>query len=214
MCRTEAAKLTFNPQGTVTPNTLYNTDPTKSNLGTITIGRRVSDEIAEQLRQTTGNEITYFTSRQLAASSWPAPARTGLLCAVQSAPPATTAKDGARSFSMTLAGQRLMGLLIPVAGENGARGLLLIQGDLDTALQPYTNIQRALVVIGVHAPEFAFEKDLGNVRKAVADLGIHYPVAVDNDYALWRAFGSPAYSRRTALPVTPEAAAGSLASRA
>jgi thiol-disulfide isomerase/thioredoxin len=45
-----------------------------------------------------------------------------------------------------------------------------------------------LVVIGVHAPEFAFEKDVGNVRKAVQDLGIDYPVAVDNDYAIWRAF--------------------------
>ena len=44
-----------------------------------------------------------------------------------------------------------------------------------------------LVVIGVHAPEFAFERDLGNVRGAVADLGILYPVAVDNNYALWRA---------------------------
>ena len=45
-----------------------------------------------------------------------------------------------------------------------------------------------LVVIGVHAPEFAFEKDIGNVRTATADLGITYPVAVDNDYAVWRAF--------------------------
>ncbi len=45
-----------------------------------------------------------------------------------------------------------------------------------------------LVVIGVHAPEFAFEKDLGNVRKAVRDLGITYPVAVDNDRTIWRAF--------------------------
>ena len=45
-----------------------------------------------------------------------------------------------------------------------------------------------LVVIGVHAPEFAFEKDVANVRKAVHDLGIDYPVAVDNDYAIWRAF--------------------------
>jgi cytochrome c biogenesis protein CcdA/thiol-disulfide isomerase/thioredoxin len=45
-----------------------------------------------------------------------------------------------------------------------------------------------LVVIGVHAPEFAFERDLANVTKAVADLGIRYPVALDNDYALWRAF--------------------------
>ncbi|WP_179403164.1 cytochrome c biogenesis protein DipZ [Burkholderia guangdongensis] len=45
-----------------------------------------------------------------------------------------------------------------------------------------------LVVIGVHAPEFPFERDIGNVRKAVRDLGIDYPVAIDNHYAIWRAF--------------------------
>jgi len=44
-----------------------------------------------------------------------------------------------------------------------------------------------LVVIGVHAPEFAFERNPDNVRKAIADLGIRYPVALDNNYALWRA---------------------------
>jgi len=49
---------------------------------------------------------------------------------------------------------------------------------------------RGLVVIGVHAPEFAFEKNLDNVKNAIADLGIHYPVAIDNDYAIWRAFGN------------------------
>jgi thiol-disulfide isomerase/thioredoxin len=45
-----------------------------------------------------------------------------------------------------------------------------------------------LVVIGVHAPEFAFEKNPDNVRKAIEDLGITYPVALDNNYAIWRAF--------------------------
>lgn len=49
---------------------------------------------------------------------------------------------------------------------------------------------QGLVVIGVHAPEFAFEKDLGNVTRAMRDLGIDYPVAVDNDYRIWRAFGN------------------------
>lgn len=49
---------------------------------------------------------------------------------------------------------------------------------------------QGLVVIGVHAPEFAFEKKVGNVKKAVADLKIGYPVAVDNDYAIWRAFNN------------------------
>ncbi|MBN3836256.1 redoxin domain-containing protein, partial [Burkholderia sp. Ac-20344] len=47
-----------------------------------------------------------------------------------------------------------------------------------------------LVVIGVHAPEFAFERDIGNVKKAVHDLGIGYPVAIDNGYSIWRAFGN------------------------
>jgi len=49
---------------------------------------------------------------------------------------------------------------------------------------------QGLVVIGVHTPEFAFEKDMDNVKKAAADLGIAYPVAVDNDYAIWRAFNN------------------------
>ena len=49
---------------------------------------------------------------------------------------------------------------------------------------------QGLVVIGVHAPEFAFEKNVANVQKAVADLRIRYPVAVDNQYAIWRAFGN------------------------
>jgi thiol-disulfide isomerase/thioredoxin len=45
-----------------------------------------------------------------------------------------------------------------------------------------------LVVIGVHTPEFAFEKNIDNVKTAVADLKIDFPVAIDNDYAIWRAF--------------------------
>ena len=49
---------------------------------------------------------------------------------------------------------------------------------------------QGLVVIGVHAPEFAFEKNVDNVKKAVSDLKIGYPVAIDNDYAIWRAFSN------------------------
>ena len=47
-----------------------------------------------------------------------------------------------------------------------------------------------LVVIGVHAPEFAFEKDPANVAKAIKDLGVDYPVALDNDYAIWKGFNN------------------------
>ena len=47
---------------------------------------------------------------------------------------------------------------------------------------------QGLVVIGVHTPEFAFEKSEANVREAVARLGVADPVAMDNDFAVWRAF--------------------------
>ncbi|MCY0385795.1 cytochrome c biogenesis protein DipZ [Robbsia sp. Bb-Pol-6] len=47
-----------------------------------------------------------------------------------------------------------------------------------------------LVVIGVHAPEFAFERDIANVTRQTRDLGITYPVAIDNDYAIWRGFNN------------------------
>jgi thiol-disulfide isomerase/thioredoxin len=47
---------------------------------------------------------------------------------------------------------------------------------------------QGLVVIGVHAPEFPFERNLDNVRRAVADMHLPYPIAVDNDFAIWRAF--------------------------
>lgn len=49
---------------------------------------------------------------------------------------------------------------------------------------------QGLVVVGVHAPEFAFERGIGNVKRAARDLGVDYPVAIDNNYAIWRAFGN------------------------
>jgi cytochrome c biogenesis protein CcdA/thiol-disulfide isomerase/thioredoxin len=47
-----------------------------------------------------------------------------------------------------------------------------------------------LVIIGVHTPEFPFEKDETNVRKAVKDLGVTYPVPMDNNYRIWRSFNN------------------------
>lgn len=49
---------------------------------------------------------------------------------------------------------------------------------------------QGLVVIGVHSPEFAFEKNIDNVRHAVSDLKLSYPVAIDNNYAIWRGFNN------------------------
>ncbi len=61
---------------------------------------------------------------------------------------------------------------------------------------PYTRAwaekykDQGLVVIGVHAPEFGFEKDLDNVRQAAKDMRVDYPVAIDNDFAIWSAFNN------------------------
>ena len=48
--------------------------------------------------------------------------------------------------------------------------------------------QHGLVVIGVHTPEFPFEEDVDNVREAVKEMAVEYPVALDSDYGIWRAF--------------------------
>jgi cytochrome c biogenesis protein CcdA/thiol-disulfide isomerase/thioredoxin len=47
-----------------------------------------------------------------------------------------------------------------------------------------------LVIIGVHTPEFAFERVIGNVRRAVRSLGVGYPVAIDNSYLTWESYGN------------------------
>ncbi len=49
---------------------------------------------------------------------------------------------------------------------------------------------QGLVVIGVHSPEFAFERNVDNVRQAATDLQITYPIAIDNRYGIWRAFNN------------------------
>ena len=48
--------------------------------------------------------------------------------------------------------------------------------------------EQGLIVIGVHTPEFTFEKDADNVRRAASDIGVDYPIAIDSDHAIWRAF--------------------------
>jgi thiol-disulfide isomerase/thioredoxin len=61
--------------------------------------------------------------------------------------------------------------------------------------QPHINAlyekynDEGLLVIGVHTPEFGFEKDISNVREAVRQANIRYPVVLDNRYAIWNAYG-------------------------
>ena len=53
-----------------------------------------------------------------------------------------------------------------------------------------TYAEDGLVIIGNHYPEFTYEEDLENVKDAVAELGIEYPVAIDNDGQTWRAYNN------------------------
>ena len=50
-----------------------------------------------------------------------------------------------------------------------------------------------LVVIGVHAPEFDFGKRADHIDRGIRDHGLTYPIAIDNDYSIWRAFGNDAW---------------------
>jgi thiol-disulfide isomerase/thioredoxin len=49
---------------------------------------------------------------------------------------------------------------------------------------------QGMVMVGVHTPEFEFEKDLDNVRRAVKEMRVNYPVVTDNDYSVWSAFNN------------------------
>ena len=70
--------------------------------------------------------------------------------------------------------------------------------------------ERGLKVVGVQTPEFAFESDLDNVKRALAEMDVRYPVAVDNDYAVWQAFANHYWPARTSP--TPMAASATTTS--
>lgn len=55
---------------------------------------------------------------------------------------------------------------------------------------------QGLVVVGVHSPEFEFEKNVDNVRRAAKDLRVNHPIAIDNDFAIWRALRNNAWPSR------------------
>ena len=97
--------------------------------------------------------------------------------------------DGATQWlnSPPLTAQSLRGKVVLVdfwtySCINCIRALPYVRGWADK----YKNY--GLIVIGVHAPEFAFEKDPHNVINAVKSLGVDYPVALDNHYAIWKGF--------------------------
>ncbi len=117
-------------------------------LGTITLGRRVSDEMVAQLCWRTGSRVTLFAGGRIAASNWPPALRPALLCALREALPAAGPPgDRTLRFTMPFAGHQRMCLLTSLPGQGGARGALLIQTNLDSALRPYVNMRRTLVFI-------------------------------------------------------------------
>lgn len=58
-----------------------------------------------------------------------------------------------------------------------------------------------LIVIGIHTPEFAFEKEKSNVEKAMQEFGISFPVVLDNDYSTWRALGNKFWPRKYLIDI-------------
>ncbi len=72
---------------------------------------------------------------------------------------------------------------------------------------PYLNAwydkyhDQGLEIIGIHTPEFAFEKNIDNVRKAMAGFGIKFPVVLDNDYGTWNAYGNNYWPRKYIIDI-------------
>jgi cytochrome c biogenesis protein CcdA/thiol-disulfide isomerase/thioredoxin len=61
--------------------------------------------------------------------------------------------------------------------------------------------EQGLEIVGLHTPEFAFERVLGNVERAVQEFGITYPVVLDNDYSTWNAYGNRYWPRKYLIDI-------------
>jgi thiol-disulfide isomerase/thioredoxin len=119
-----------------------------------------------------------------------------LLAALAAAPPAGAARVGepAPDFAaprwlnsppLTLASERGKAVLV-YFWTFGCHNCRAVQPHVQAWYDAYR--ERGLQVVAVHAPEFAYERDLDNLRGYVAEHGIDYPVAVDNDFAVWRRY--------------------------
>ena len=70
---------------------------------------------------------------------------------------------------------------------------------LNTWYEEYKD--KGLIIIGVHTPEFEFEKNYDNVKKAIEKYGIKYPVVQDNDYKTWEAYGNQYWPRKYLIDI-------------
>src|SRR6185369_5524612 len=86
--------------------------------------------------------------------------------------------------------RRPCGFVARWCGEHSAAAARGTLGQLSAA---HLYAPFGLVVIGVHAPEFEFGKDAANIDRGIRDHELTYPVAIDNDFAIWGAFGNDAW---------------------
>lgn len=72
------------------------------------------------------------------------------------------------------------------------------QNTLPSMKEPYSKYSGdGLVVVGVHTPEFAYERKRENVERAVASAGLTYPIALDSDNSTWKLYGNHYWPRQT-----------------
>ena len=140
-----------------------------------------------------------FVLAAMLAGAFGAPIRTGAEVRGVLRPPSSALRLPVESEFPSLAGANLWLNSQPLTAE-GLRGkVVLIDFWTYTCINwlrslPHVRAwserykDHGLVVIGVHSPEFEFEKDVGNIQRAVRDMGIDHPVAIDIDHAIWRAF--------------------------
>jgi cytochrome c biogenesis protein CcdA/thiol-disulfide isomerase/thioredoxin len=178
-----------------------------SETGTTSLEQRLIDRfhprtdnglMAPANAMTAGKQPAMAGSGAMMAGNQPAPAANNAMMAAAGAPPASTGPkvdfSGATAWINTNNAQPLT--LASLQGK-----VVLVDFWTYSCINclrtlPYIKAwnekykDSGLVIIGVHTPEFPFEKDEANVRKAVHDLGITYPVAMDNDYRIWRSFNN------------------------
>ncbi len=120
-------------------------------IGYLVLGQAVDDGFAAQLREATGTHVSFLTADRVFASSWPQRTRQLLLPSVRPRTALLAQQNARQAHLLTLAGERFLSLIVPVAASLPQPLVALVQGSYDQALAPLRSLQWRIAAIGAAA---------------------------------------------------------------
>jgi adenylate cyclase len=119
-------------------------------IGFLLLGKEINNTLAQQLEKDTGSQVSFLTQTQLFASSWPPLAQEQMFPRGR-IPTDLVQKPGHETFLLTLAGERLLSIVVPVEARLPAPLYAVVQRSYDAALAPFYILRRRIAGIGIGA---------------------------------------------------------------